>query len=183
MIVAAVPWARAKARHTYAFEDTCAWLAAHSAMTVVSAMLRVTWRTVAAIVTRVVADLAGKSDRLDGLSRIGIDEIAHRKGHRYLTVIVDHETGRLVWAAPGRDTRDAAERFFDDLGEERSKALTHVSADGAEWIHTAVKERAPQALICLDALCETSRKASYVQLRIMWRGGSAPRWGLVVGPR
>jgi transposase len=150
VIVAAVPWARAKARHTYAFEDTCAWLAAHSAQTVVSALLRVTWRTVNGIVTRVVDDLAGKTDRLDGLRRIGIDEIAHRKGHRYLTVIVDHDTGRLVWAAPGRNTETLL-RFFDELGEQRSALLTHVSADGAEWIHTAVTERAPHALICLDA--------------------------------
>jgi transposase len=29
--------------------------------------------------------------------------------------------------------------------------LTHVSADGADWIHDVVRERAPQALICLDA--------------------------------
>ncbi len=112
-------------------------------------MLRITWRSVAGIVTRVVADLAGKRDRLDGLRKIGIDEIAHRKGHRYLTVVVDHETGRLVWAAPGRDT-DTLLKFFDDLGPERSAALTHVSADGAEWIHAAVKERAPQAVIALD---------------------------------
>jgi transposase len=169
VIVAAVPWARAKARHTHAFEDTCAWLAAHSALTVVSAMMRVTWRTVAAIVTRVVEDLAGKSDRLDGLRRIGIDEIAHRKGHRYLTVIVDHETGRLVWAAPGRDTATLL-KFFDDLGPQRSTALTHVSADGAEWIHNAVKERAPQALICLDAfhVVQWATKALDEVRRGMW---------------
>jgi len=149
VIVAAVPWARPAARHTHAFEDTCAWLAANAALTVVAALLRVTWRTVAGIVTRVVADLAGKSDRLDGLRRIGVDEIAYRKGHRYLTVVVDHETGRLVWAAPGRDTATLL-KFFDDLGPQRSALLTHVSADGAEWIHAAVTQRAPRALICLD---------------------------------
>jgi transposase len=82
VVVAAVPWARPGARCTYAFEDTCAWLAAHAAFTVIVALLRVSWRTVARIVTRVVAELAGNSDRLDGLRRIGIDEIAHRKGHR-----------------------------------------------------------------------------------------------------
>jgi transposase len=41
--------------------------------------------------------------------------------------------------------------FFDALGPERSARLTHVSADGAEWIHAVVRARAPQALICLDA--------------------------------
>lgn len=149
VVVAAVPWARPGARFSCAFEDTVAWLAAHAAFTTVMVLLRVTWRSVAAIVTRVVDDLAGKTDRLEGLRRIGIDEIAHRKGHRYLTVVVDHDTGRLVWAAPGRDTATVC-AFFDALGAERAAALTHVSADGAEWIHAAVAQRAPQAVLGLD---------------------------------
>ena len=97
------------------FEDTCAWLAAHTALSVVTVLLRIAWRTVAAIVTRVVADGRDTNDLLAGLARIGIDEIAYRKGHRYLTVIVDHETGRLVWAAEGRN-KDTLGKFFDELG-------------------------------------------------------------------
>jgi hypothetical protein len=46
----------------------------------------------------VVADLAGGTDRLGRLRRIGIDEIAHRRGHLYLTVVVDRDSGRLVGA-------------------------------------------------------------------------------------
>jgi hypothetical protein len=60
--------------------------------------------TASAVVDRVVTDRSGKTDMLAGLRRIGIDEIAHRRGHRYLTCIVDHDTGRLVWAAPGRNS-------------------------------------------------------------------------------
>jgi len=111
--------------------------------------LRIAWRTVAAIVTRVVADGRDTNDLLSGLVRIGIDEIAYRKGQRYLTVIVDHGTGRLVWAAEGRNQATLS-RFFDELGAQRARLLTHVSCDGAEWIHTLVRQRAPQALLCLD---------------------------------
>ena len=93
--------------------------------------LRLAWRTVADIVARVVADGRATNDLLTGLARIGIDEIAYRKGHRYLTVIVDHGTGRLVWAAEGRN-KDTLEKFFDALGAQRAAKLTHVSADGAE---------------------------------------------------
>ena len=149
VVVAHVPWARPGAKCTYLFEDTCAWLAAHAALSVVTIMLRIAWRTVADIVTRVVADGRDTNDLLAGLQRVGIDEIAYRKGHRYLTVIVDHATGRMVWAKKGRNKETLA-AFFDELGAERSAALTHVSADGAEWIHTVVAARAPQALICLD---------------------------------
>ena len=91
VVVAHVPWARPGAKHTHLFEDTCAWLAAHAALSVLTVLLRVAWRTVAAIVTRVVADGRDTNDLLAGLTRIGIDEIAYRKGHRYLTVIVDHD--------------------------------------------------------------------------------------------
>jgi hypothetical protein len=82
VVVAHVPWARPGAKHTWLFGDTCAWLAAHAAMSVLTVLLRIAW--VAAIVTRVVADGRDTNDLLAGLSQIGIDEIAYRKGHRYL---------------------------------------------------------------------------------------------------
>ena len=106
VVVAHVPWARPGARFTTAFEDTAAWLVCHATLTVVATLLRVAWRSVSGIVTRVVADRAGQLDRLAGLRRIGIDEISYRKGQRYLLVVVDHDTGRLVWAAKGRDQAD-----------------------------------------------------------------------------
>jgi transposase len=150
VVVAAVPWARHGSRFTSAFEDTVAWLACHAALTVLAVLLRVTWRSVATIITRVVAQRSATTDRLTGLRRIGVDEISYRKGHRYLLCVVDHDTGRLVWADKGRDSA-TLRRFFDVLGEERAALLTHISADGAEWIHTVAAERAPQALVCLDA--------------------------------
>ncbi|QNK79704.1 ISL3 family transposase [Nakamurella sp. PAMC28650] len=149
VVVAAVPWARPGARATRAFEDQCAWLAAHTASSVVAQLMRTSWRHVSAIIEHVVADgLAGR-DVLAGLQRIGIDEISHRKGHRYLTCVVDQDSGRLVWAAPGRNS-DTLHRFFDELGPDRAAALTHVSADGAQWIHDTVTVRAPQAVLGLD---------------------------------
>ncbi len=99
--VAAVPWARHDARHTRAFDDTVAWLVTHTSKTAVVELLRVSWRTVGAIAARVVADARAARDPFDGLSRIGIDEISYRRGHKYLMVVVDHDTGRLVWAADG----------------------------------------------------------------------------------
>ena len=104
-------------------------------------LLRVAWRTVGSIVTRVNADIDATIDRLEGLRRIGIDEISYKRGHRYLIVVVDHDSGRLVWAGPGRNDT-ALNVFFDDLGPERSALLTHVSADMADWIARVVARRA-----------------------------------------
>ncbi|MDP1795168.1 MAG: transposase, partial [Acidimicrobiales bacterium] len=148
--VAAVPWARHDAGHTRDFDDTAAWLAVRTSKSAVCELLRVAWRTVGSIVTRVNADIDARVDRLDGLRRIGIDEISYKRGHRYLIVVVDHDTGQLVWVGPGRN--DAALNvFFDELGEERAALLTHVSADMADWIARVVARRAPNAVRCADA--------------------------------
>ncbi|MGH2450862.1 MAG: ISL3 family transposase, partial [Candidatus Limnocylindria bacterium] len=149
VIVAAVPWARHEARHTRAFDDQAAWLAAHCSKSAVSELLRVAWRTVGSIVTRVVDDARARTDPFEGLARIGIDEISYRRGARYLIVVVDHDSGRLVWAAPGRD-RKTLRRFFDALGKERCARITLVSADAAEWIADVLRERCPNATLCTD---------------------------------
>jgi transposase len=115
----------------------------------VTQLLRVAWRTVGSIITRVNADVDATVDRLDGLRRIGIDEISYKRGHRYLIVVVDHDSGRLVWAGPGRNDT-ALHVFFDELGSERSALLTHVSADMADWIARVVARRAPNALRSAD---------------------------------
>ena len=132
---------------------------------------------VAAIVARVVTDGRETNDLLTGLTRIGIDEIAYRKGHRYLTCVVDHTSGRLVWAAQGRN-KATLETFFEELGAERAAELTHVSADGAEWIHAVVTERAPQALICLDAfhvVAWAMKALDKVRVRTMTKAGISDR--------
>jgi transposase len=195
VIVAAVPWARHGSRFTSAFEDTVAWLACHAAFTVLAVLLRITWRSVAAVITRVVTERATTTDRLTGLCRIGVDEISYRKGHRYLLCVVDHDTGRLVWAAKGRDS-ETLRRFFDALGAERSALLTHISADGAEWIHTVATERAPQAVLCLDAFhvvawasaaLDAVRRGTWNQLRREGKTDQAKalknsRWALLKNP-
>lgn len=71
--------------------------------------MRVTWRTVGSICERVAAEALSQRDLFAGLKRIGIDDFSYRKGHRYLTVVVDHDTGQLVWAAAGRDRKTGAE--------------------------------------------------------------------------
>jgi transposase len=165
------------------------------AKTHVAELLQIAFRTVDDIVTRVVADLTGQVDRLDGLRRIGIDEIAHRKGHRYLTVVIDHDTGRLVWAAEGRD-KDTVGRFFDLLGTDRASKIKVVSADAAEWISTVVEARCPQAKRCMDPFhvvawatdaVDAVRRQTVNALRGRGETGSAhdlkgTRWALLKNP-
>lgn len=147
--VIAVPWARHRAGHTLAFDATVAWLAVACSKTAVCELMRIAWRTVGAVVARVWADTENTVDRFAGLRRIGIDEISYKRHHKYLTVVVDHDTGRLLWAAPGRD-KATLRGFFDALGDQRAAQITHVSADAAEWIAAVITERCPAAVLCAD---------------------------------
>ncbi|MEX2253747.1 MAG: ISL3 family transposase [Thermoleophilaceae bacterium] len=149
VVAAQVPWARHGAGHTHAFDDTAAWLVTHCSKSAVRELLRIAWRTVGSIVTRVVADAEEATDRFANLTRIGIDEISYKRGHKYLTVVVDHDTGVLLWAHPGRD-QNTLEKFFDRLGDERCAEISLVSADAAEWIANVVEARCPNAELCLD---------------------------------
>ena len=149
VIVAAVPWARHDSGFTKAFEDQVAWLAVHTNKTAVAELMRIAWRTVGWICERVTAEQTKGRDLFASLKRIGIDEISIRKGQRYLTVVVDHDTGRLVWAAAGRD-RKTIEKFLDLLDDERCKQLNLISCDMASWITGPISERCPTASICYD---------------------------------
>lgn len=126
-----------------------AWLAVHTSKTATAELMRIAWRTVGQVLSRVWGEIEAVGDRLDGLQRIGIDEISYKRGFRYLTVVVDHDSGRLVWATPGND-RATLRAFFDQLGPERCALITHVSADQADWIAAVVTERCPEAVQCAD---------------------------------
>lgn len=143
-----VPWARPGARHTTAFENQTAWLVQRCDLTAVSMLMRVGWSTVAAIARRVVGDHLGE-DRFDGLRRIGVDEISYRFGHRYLTIVVDHDTSRVVWIAKGKD-RAAFESFFTRLGQQRARQLELISMDLGPLYRHVAQDHAPQAKVCLD---------------------------------
>ena len=103
-----VPWARHGAGHTRSFDQQVAWLATQCSKRAITELMRIAWRTVGAIITRVWADTAAGVDALAGLRRVGIDEISYKRHHKYLTVVVDHDSGRLVWARPGRERATVA---------------------------------------------------------------------------
>ena len=148
--VAEVPWARHDSRFSRAFEDVVVYDAIASNKLVASRRHGVSWRAVDGMCERVLAEALGRTDLLDGLVAVAIDEVKYKKGQRYLTVVCDHFTGRVIWAAKGR-SKDVVNTFFDALGQERAAQLRFVSCDGAEWIRTVAAARAPEAVICLDS--------------------------------
>ena len=143
-----LPWADTGSWFTRPFEDHVGYLAQRGDQTAVSSMMRVAWDTVGAIIQRVVGRHRDR-DPLDGLTQIGVDELSYRRHHEYVTVVVDHKRGHVVWARPGKNA-DTLKAFFDELGPERCAKLEAVTIDMSGAYIKAVTECSPDAQIIFD---------------------------------
>ena len=148
--VESVPWATGKHRVT----DACAWFLAGWAKRLswqeVATVFHSSWDTVSRSVRMAVEWGLAHRD-LEGIEAIGIDELARRRGHRYLTLVyqIDRHCKRLLWI--GRERKAETLRgFFDELGAARSAALRFVCSDLWKPYLKVVAERAGQAVHVLD---------------------------------
>ncbi len=144
-----LPWAAPASRFTHDFEEMTAYLARITDKTKVTEIMGISWVTVGSIVERIVS---GRLDpeRLDNLRRIGVDEFSYRKRHRYITVVVDHDRQRVIWAGEGRSA-EVLEGFFGGvLGIDRCFNIKEVTIDMAGSYIKAVENWLPQADIVFD---------------------------------
>lgn len=133
------------------FETQCAWLMTVANQKTVSGFLRVAWRTAGEIARRVADRLeASMPSMFDGLTAIGVDETSYRKGHTYITVVVDHECKRVIWAHDGHG-KEILDLFFQRLTPEQRASIRIVTGDGARWIDSSVAEHCPNAERVLDS--------------------------------
>ena len=145
-----VPWAYHHSGFTREFEHQAAYLALHLNRTEVSKLMRINWRTVGTILSRTKDHLEPDSSiRFKNLKRIGIDETSYRKGHKYVTVVVDHDTGQVVWVGKGIG-KEVLSSFFALLTREQRESIELVSADGARWIQSCIEEWLPNCERCID---------------------------------
>ena len=87
--------------------------------------------------------------RLNGLVHIGIDETSFQKGHKYITVVLNHDTNTVVWAAPGHGKK-VLEQFYRLLTPAQLASIKVVTGDGARWITDCVNEFTPDCERCVD---------------------------------
>ncbi|MGH2870584.1 MAG: transposase [Solirubrobacteraceae bacterium] len=128
-LVEGVPFARDGARFTRDFEDLVCWLATKTDQTAACRLTRIDWRTVGRIIKRVGSEVLD-ADRLSALFEISVDEVAWRKGHRYLTLVGDHRRGCVVWGTEGKG-QAAADQFFEALDPPPSEPP--VPAGQSSW--------------------------------------------------
>jgi transposase len=84
-----------------------------------------------------------------GLKHLAIDEIAVKKGHSYMTIVLDYDTGRVVWAGVGRQIT-TLDGFFENMPEESRLGIEAVAVDMWEAYIQSVKKWCPGADIVFD---------------------------------
>ncbi|MEI3353987.1 MAG: transposase, partial [Duodenibacillus massiliensis] len=127
-----------------------AWLARSLPRSIVCKFMRIDWKTVGRCVERTKDFLEPDSSaRFDNLRAIGIDETSYRKGHSYITVIVNHDTNTVVWVSKGHGKAVLLE-FFKLLTPEQRAGIKIITGDGARWIDDCIREFVPHCQRCVD---------------------------------
>ena len=146
-----VPWAYRGSSFTMGFDRIVAWLSRCISKSDIAEYMRIDWATVGRCISRVREDLEPDLDkRLNGLVNIGIDETSYKKGHKYITVIVNHDTNSVIWLHEGHG-KSVLEMFYEKLTEEQRASIKVVTGDGARWITDCVKQYTPDCIRCMDA--------------------------------
>lgn len=108
-------------------------------VTDVARHLGLDWKTVKEIDKYYLEREYGQPD-LNGLRILAVDEISVRKGHRYLTVVLDYLTGRVVFVGQDRKA-DTLERFFNQLSDTQLAGIEAVVMDMWDPFIKAVKKK------------------------------------------
>ena len=145
-----VPWARPESGFTLLFEAMVLAMAPHMTMRAISRMVRENdtrlWRIVLHY-----TDAARRREDLSGVRQVGVDETASRRGQTYVSVFVDLERSKALFATPGRDAETVG-AFAADLhahGGDPSP-VTEVACDMGAGFITGAREHLPNAKLTLD---------------------------------
>jgi len=191
--VDAVPWARPGSRFTRAFEDVVAFLAQQMAKgpDPATGADRLAHRR--AHPWSGSSPSASMTAALSGLERVGVDEVSYRRRHRYLTVVADHDTGRIVSLADGRNSQTLGD-LFAELGDPKH-SLRAISIDLSGADAKANREQLPGARIphdplhvvrvaadAVDQVRHDERNAHHRSHTAAGRWAKHTRWALLKAP-
>jgi len=142
-----IPFTTGSRRYTKAFERYALQLARITTTQHAAQHLGVSWDTIRDIERRYLEKHYSKP-KLKNLKRIAIDEIAVRKGHRYLTLVLDLDSGRVVYVGKGRK-KQSLNPFWKRLKKSRAK-IEAVATDMSPAYIGAVQEHLPKAALVFD---------------------------------
>lgn len=145
-----VPWAEGKHRLTKPYQQFLAGWAKQLSWLEVARSFRTSWDHVFQSVKTVV-EYGLRYRRMDNIEAIGVDEIQYAKGHQYLTLVYQIDSGakRLLYIAQKRTIKSLL-RFFFELRKSGCERLKFVCSDMWKPYLKVIKKKAPQALHILD---------------------------------
>lgn len=145
-----VPWADGKHHLTNEYKWFLARWAKRLSWKEAAGAFQTTWDNVYRSVKMAVAWGLANRD-LEGIFAIGVDEIQYKRGHKYLTLVYQINTGakRLLWIGADR-TESTLRKFFHMLGDARSQAIDFVCSDMWKPYLDVIAEKAANALNILD---------------------------------
>jgi transposase len=142
-----LPFAEPKKHYTRAFARYALDLARYMTIQDVAKHLKVDWGTVKGIQADSLQRRFGKP-KLHKLKKIAIDEIAISKGHRYLTVVLDLNSGAVVFVGDGKGV-DSVKPFWQRVRRARAKIVA-VATDMSKAYIRAVRDNLPKAVHVFD---------------------------------
>lgn len=145
-----VPWGIGKNELTNTYMQYLAHGAKKLSWKEVALSFRTSWEKVFASVEYVV-EWGLKHRDLSNIRAVGVDEIQWSKGHKYLTLVYQIDSGsiRLLWVGADRTVKTFL-RFFRFLGEERSRNLQYICSDMWKPYLKVIERKASQAINILD---------------------------------
>ena len=140
--------ARQYARCTRRLEAHLFQLTGDSTVKAVATRMALDWRTVKDAEVRYIRGLLRKR-KLDGITRLGIDEVSYKKGHKYLTLVTDLDGRRVIYATHGNDGK-AISRFLTWFGPKRCRRIKVVVTDIHDPYVKVLRKRLPTAALVFD---------------------------------
>lgn len=139
---------RPYSRCTIRFEEYVFLLCQKMALTDVCQIAKIDWKTVREI------DEYYTMQRIESLrnlspKRIGVDEIAYQKGHKYLTIVRDLDLNKVIWVGLDRK-EETLDMFFDELDPEKRKGIHVASIDMWDPYIASLKKNCPTVEIVYD---------------------------------
>jgi len=148
--VESVPWARGKSRLTLAYQLFLARWARRLSWKETAEAFRTSWDNVYAAV-RSVVDYGLRHRSLERIEAIGVDEVQWQRGHNYVTLVYQIDTGarRLLYVGQNRTVRSLL-GFFRKMGPEVTTSIRYVCSDMWKPYLKVIAKKIPQALHVLD---------------------------------
>ena len=143
MVQVTVPWAEPRSRFTLLFERLAIDVLGQCNVTGATKILRISWDEAWGIMKRAVTrGWQRKAPKV--VRRIGVDEKAAAKGHKYLTLVCDLDEGTVEHIAEDR-TQDSLNGYYAGLTAEQRDGIEAVAMDMWEPYIQATRAQVPAA--------------------------------------